>query len=357
MPSAVLPTAGRSRSGVLPHSQTDSTPNAAAVRTIEPTLNGWLTESSSSASRPSVRRRHSRLSRFTSVGRSCRGGPLAPPARAAGTPCDPARQPARQPRPPEPPQARRRCHWPSEGSLARSGSSGPVTRSRRYPLRADSRVTAHPSSFSSQPCSESAPRLRPITSVAAALRREAGQPAAQHGVQRPLADPDRRVGPDAGQPQGYLGRVGRARSARWTAPRSPRSRRKGEGALVDVDRPDRVAPGRGPRARTRSGRSRSPGRGCRPTRAAVAPSVEQQPRARVEAARREHRPSRWRAPGTGRAAPRGPGRDGARRRAARRSNAADPVTGSRAAATAGRTRRRARARCTPAASTARRRTS
>ena len=44
--------------------------------TIEPTLKGWLTESSSSASRPSVRRRQSRFSRFTSVGRSCRGGPL-----------------------------------------------------------------------------------------------------------------------------------------------------------------------------------------------------------------------------------------------------------------------------------------
>src|SRR5580698_8215628 len=48
---------------------------------IEPTLNGWPTESSSSSRRPSVRRRHSRLSRFTSVGRSCLGGPpAAPPA-------------------------------------------------------------------------------------------------------------------------------------------------------------------------------------------------------------------------------------------------------------------------------------
>src|ERR1700722_10087673 len=61
VPRAVLPTAGRSRSGVLPHSQTDSTPNAAAVRTIEPTLNGWLTESSSSASRPIFRATVERL--------------------------------------------------------------------------------------------------------------------------------------------------------------------------------------------------------------------------------------------------------------------------------------------------------
>src|SRR5580692_9985815 len=87
VPSAVLPTAGRVRSGVLPHSQTDSTPNAAAVLMIEPTLNGWPTESSSSARRPSVRRRHSRLSRFTSVGRSCLGGPPPDPgvARPAGS--------------------------------------------------------------------------------------------------------------------------------------------------------------------------------------------------------------------------------------------------------------------------------
>src|SRR4029077_21210611 len=71
-----------------PHSQTDSTPNATAVRTIEPTLNGWLTESSSSASRPSVRRRHSRLSRFTSVGRSSLGLPLA-----GAAPCTPSSSP------------------------------------------------------------------------------------------------------------------------------------------------------------------------------------------------------------------------------------------------------------------------
>ena len=109
VPSAVLPTAGRSRSGVLPHSQTDSTPNAAAVLMIEPTLNGWPTESSSSARRPSVRRRHSRLSRFTSVGRSCLGGP--PAVRRL------------------PPRAR--CHFPSGVTPVRSKSSAAVTRSRR----------------------------------------------------------------------------------------------------------------------------------------------------------------------------------------------------------------------------------
>src|SRR5690348_5679076 len=89
------------RSGVLPHSQTDSTPNAAAVRTIEPTLNGWLTESSSSASRPSVRRRHSRLSRLTSVGRNCRGAPPPAPPRAVPAPPPPPTPPA----PPAPPRA------------------------------------------------------------------------------------------------------------------------------------------------------------------------------------------------------------------------------------------------------------
>ena len=60
---------------VLPHSQTCSAPKAAAERTIEPTLNGWPTESSSSASRAWVARRHSRFSRLTSTGRSWRGRP------------------------------------------------------------------------------------------------------------------------------------------------------------------------------------------------------------------------------------------------------------------------------------------
>ena len=73
MPSAVLPTAGWSSGAVFPHSHTCSTPNAAAVRTIEPTLNGCVTESSSNATRAWVPRRHARLSRLTSVGRSCRG--------------------------------------------------------------------------------------------------------------------------------------------------------------------------------------------------------------------------------------------------------------------------------------------
>ena len=43
-----------------------------ADRTIEPTLNGWPTESSSSASREPADRRHSRFSRLTSTGRSWR---------------------------------------------------------------------------------------------------------------------------------------------------------------------------------------------------------------------------------------------------------------------------------------------
>ena len=73
MPSAVLRTEGWSSGAVFPHSQTCSTPNAAAVRTIEPTLNGCVTESSSSAIRAWVPRRQARLSRLTSVGRSWRG--------------------------------------------------------------------------------------------------------------------------------------------------------------------------------------------------------------------------------------------------------------------------------------------
>ena len=53
VPSAVLPTPGWDSGAVLPHSHRCSAPKAAAVRTIEPTLNGWPTESSSSASRAS----------------------------------------------------------------------------------------------------------------------------------------------------------------------------------------------------------------------------------------------------------------------------------------------------------------
>jgi len=70
VPSAVLPTPGWDSGAVLPHSHRCSAPKAAAERTMEPTLNGCPTESSSSASRASLTRRHSRLSRLTSTGRS-----------------------------------------------------------------------------------------------------------------------------------------------------------------------------------------------------------------------------------------------------------------------------------------------
>ena len=68
----------------FPHSQMCSAPNAAAERTIIPTLNGWVTESSSRATRAPVARRQDRLSRFTSVGRSCLGGA---PAGGASSGC------------------------------------------------------------------------------------------------------------------------------------------------------------------------------------------------------------------------------------------------------------------------------
>ena len=48
VPRAVLRAWGCSGGAVSPHSQIRSTPKAAAVLMIEPTLNGWLTESSRS---------------------------------------------------------------------------------------------------------------------------------------------------------------------------------------------------------------------------------------------------------------------------------------------------------------------
>ena len=63
--------------------------SAAAVRMMAPTLNGPCTSSSTSATRPSVRRRHSRCSRFMPVPSSCftPGAPRArgsPPASCVG---------------------------------------------------------------------------------------------------------------------------------------------------------------------------------------------------------------------------------------------------------------------------------
>src|SRR5262245_15137247 len=67
---------------------------------IEPTLNGCPTDSSSSPSRPCVRRRQVRLSRFTSVAPSWRGPAAAP---ASGFPllviCLPILRLAGPPRP------------------------------------------------------------------------------------------------------------------------------------------------------------------------------------------------------------------------------------------------------------------
>src|SRR3984957_2478049 len=221
-PSEVLPTAGRSRSGVLPHSQTDSTPNAAAVRTIEPTLNGWLTESSSSARRPSVRRRHSRLSRFTSVGRSCLGGPPAvPPAT------------------------------PAEVSVSIGSHSGPFEIiGGSYPQQTVAAARGQsphlPSFLFFQPAVE-----RVGAQVAAhhqrrtGAGRQPGEPPPEQLVQGRLADPDRRVGPDLGEAGRQPGRVGGgAAHVRKARPgRVPLAQR--QRPFVHVDRPDRRRGGAG----------------------------------------------------------------------------------------------------------------
>ena len=86
MPSAVLRAWGCSGGAVSPHSQIRSTPNAAAVLMIEPTLNGWLTESSSSPTLAWARWRQDRFRRLTSVGPSglrAPGRSPAPPSRPA----------------------------------------------------------------------------------------------------------------------------------------------------------------------------------------------------------------------------------------------------------------------------------
>ena len=73
VPRLVLRADGCDGGAVLPVSHTRSTPNAAAERMIEPTLNGWVTESSSKASLPVVLRRHCLFSLLMSVGRNCLG--------------------------------------------------------------------------------------------------------------------------------------------------------------------------------------------------------------------------------------------------------------------------------------------
>src|SRR5215472_16687362 len=70
LPRAVLRACGCSGGAVSPHSQIRSTPKAAAVLMIEPTLNGWLTESSRSPTLAWACWRQDRFSRLTSVGPS-----------------------------------------------------------------------------------------------------------------------------------------------------------------------------------------------------------------------------------------------------------------------------------------------
>lgn len=55
----------------FPVSQMVLTPRVALVRRMEPRLKGWVTDSTMRLMRLLVRLRHWRLSRLTSVGRSC----------------------------------------------------------------------------------------------------------------------------------------------------------------------------------------------------------------------------------------------------------------------------------------------
>ncbi len=72
MPSAVFLADGCSGVALSPHSQRWSTPSAAAVLMIDPTLKGWLTESSSRQILALVSLRQEAFRRLTSVGPSCR---------------------------------------------------------------------------------------------------------------------------------------------------------------------------------------------------------------------------------------------------------------------------------------------
>ena len=68
---------------------------------------------------------------------------------------------------------------------------------------------------------------------------EPGEPAAQQVVQRRLADPDRRVGPDPGEPRRDTGRAGGDAADVAQARRGRVPRAQAERALVDVDGPHR----------------------------------------------------------------------------------------------------------------------
>src|SRR5215469_2174423 len=152
VPSAVLRADGWPGSAVLPQSQTWSTSKAAAVRMMDPTLNGCPTLSSSNPSRASVRRRQPRLRRLTSVMPSCRG---------------------------------------VIGAVAVSSAhfQYPVAGARGDSIRLPARL--------SQPALE---RVRAKVALdhqmGGGAGREAAQPRRQQLMKRRLSDPDRRVGPD-----------------------------------------------------------------------------------------------------------------------------------------------------------------
>src|SRR5215470_9005629 len=262
VPSAVLPTEGRSSGGVLPQSQMHSAPNAAAVRTIDPTLKGWLTESSSRARRPSVRRRHSRFSRFTSVGRSCLGAP--PPGGLAATGV---------------------TMWPF-GRIQGRNHEETVTAPRGE--------SCHRPALLFQPGVQRVGaeiaadhQGRPRARGAGGAGGEPGKPAEQQVVQGRLADPHRRIRPNTSELRRYFWVV-RDNAANVTKAGLGRvARAQAEGPLVHVDRPDGDA-----------GRARRQHAGDGPVAAAEVQDVtgrgrpgrrlEQQPGAWVQAARGEH---------------------------------------------------------------------
>ena len=216
---------------------------------IEPTLNGWPTDSSSSPTVAWVRRRQDRFSRLTSVGPSCLR-PVSVVVTAAPSPASPAAPgipPGRRPGPPpSPPRPASAAASPSPGCAARPGSAAPPAASR-------------PSQAGSSSCSAALPiRIGGLDQIS-----------------RKLA--------------GRSGVIGRRRSGRWPGPAGAALPAHSSSArLVHVDRPDRWRPGSaaGQHQRQRPVAAAQveqvPGRGRRRG------GLQQQPGARVEPAGREH---------------------------------------------------------------------
>ena len=170
-------------------------------------------------------------------------------------------------------RARRMAARRAAGYPARTLGGGPARAARLAPHRAATSRTRKPLRWRaasvgqpcspSQRCSESAPRFLPTTRTARPSGRQPRQPGQQQRVQRLLADPDRRVGPDlvVGLVGGHVVRASRREAvARRRAPRRSRAASSTR-PLVDVHG---AHDGPGDRRReraARSRRSRSRGRG------------------------------------------------------------------------------------------------